>query len=116
MENIQNTRHNPHTVHRPQLKKTYRYNDSLKKYKKTMTNLAQKSKNLIQSKNSYETDLPYSKIGLNKISTEFKERGTPSYSNMIRKHDWIKNKRVNLSAPRYHILKAYTPKRDYNLR
>ena len=32
MENIPNSRHNPHAVHRLQLKKNYRYNDSLKKY------------------------------------------------------------------------------------
>ena len=116
MENIPNSRHNPHAVHRLQLKKNYRYNDSLKKYKRAMTNLAQKSKNLIQSKNSYETDLSNLNVGLNKISTEFKEREAPSSSNMIKKHDWTKNRRVALSSPKFHILKHSTPKRDYNLR
>ena len=116
MENISNTRHNPHTVHRPQLKKKYRYNDSLKKYKRAKTNLAQKSKNIIRDQNNYETDLSNSKIGLNKISTEFEERETPSSCNLTKKHDWTKNRRISLSSPKYHILKHSTPKSDYNLR
>ena len=116
MENISNTRHNPHTVHRPQLKKKYRYNDSLKKYKRTMINLAQKSKNLAQSQNQLEADLSNSNVGFNKISTEFKEREAPSSNNMIKKFDWTKNRRVALSAPKFHILKHSTPKKDFNLR
>ena len=116
MENISNTRHNPHTVHRPQLKKKYRYNDSLKKYKRAMTNLAQKSKNIIRDQNNYETDLSNSKIGLNKISTKFEERETPSSCNLTKKLDWTKNRRIALSSPKYHILKHSTPKSDYNLR
>ena len=116
MENISNTRHNPHTVHRPQLKKKSRYNDSLKKYKKTMSNLAQKAKNIYQGQNQDETDFSNSKIGLNIIPTELREKETPSNSNIIKKYDWTTNKRVSLSAPKYHFLKASTPKRNYNLR
>ena len=116
MENNPNSRHNPHTVRKPQLKKKYRYNDSLKKYKRAMTNLAQKSKNLIQGQNNYETDLSTSKIGFNKISQEFKKRETPSSRNLVKKYDWTKNRRVALSSPKYHFLKVSTPKRDFNLR
>ena len=112
MENISNNRHNPHTVHRHQLKKKTRYNDSLKKYKKTMSNLAQKAKNAYQGQN--QEDLSNSKLNI--IPTEMRENETPSYNNLIKKYDWTTNKRVSLSAPKYHILKASTPKRNYNLR
>ena len=116
IENISDTRYNPHAIYRTKLKKKYRYNDSLKKYKRAMIKLAQKSKNLIPRQNQYETDLSNSKVGFDIITKEFKEKLTPSRHDMIKKHDWRKNRRVALSAPKYHIFKVFTPKRNNNLR
>ena len=121
MDNTTHSRHNPHTVHRAQLKKNYRYNDSLSKYKKTIPNLVQKPKvdsnptqNLNQNK--FNEALTNLKAGLQDIPTEYKDNELPSNNLTMKRYDWARNKRVSLSAPKYHFLKSSTPKRDYNLR
>ena len=118
MDNSTNTRNNLHHEHRRQLKKKYRYNDSLSKYKKTMENLAKKQKK-DPSQNKYEENLKKIQSGLTDISFNInREKIDLDYykSNKSKKHDWTNSKRISLSAPKYHFLKASTPKRDYNLR
>ena len=104
MDNITSTRHNPHHEHRRQLKKNYRFNDSLSKYKKTMQNLAQKQK-LESKQNKYEISLKNINSGLTEISTEFNEKEKQSNYLPIKKYDWTNKNKISLSVPKYHFLK-----------
>ena len=115
MENITNARNNPHHEPRRQLKKKYRYNDSLSKYKKTISNLVQKQK-LNLNPNKFEPSLNNLDSGLTDISTEINEKAKTSNYTQFKKHDWASSKGLSLSAPKYHFLKSSTPKRDYNLK
>ena len=109
MDNTTNSRHNPHQEQRRQLKKNYRYNDSLSKYKK--------AKQKIESnQNKMDASLKNLNSGITEISTDNNEKEKKSNYLPIKKYDWTSRTRISLSAPKYHFLKPSTPKRDYNLK
>ena len=115
MDNTNNNRINPHQEHRKQLKKKYRYNDSLSKYKKKMPiNTIQKEK-IDLNQNEKELTLRNLNSGLTDLSSKINEKETSS--NYLKyKNDYNSRKRYSFSAPKYHILKPSTPKIKYNLR
>ena len=114
MENNIKVRHNPHQAHRAHLKKITRYKDSLSKYKNTIPKLIQKH-NIIPTQEQSE-----SKINLKNLREELMEdtaeigkNEVPSIFSSTTSYERRTNPRHSLSAPRYHILKATSPKRNY---
>ena len=117
MENTTRSRHNPHQEHRKQLKKNYRYNDSLSKYKKTKPNLVQKQKiESNQRQNNIELGLKNLNSGLTEISTDYNEKEKQPIYHPPKKYDRRTRTKLSLSAPKYHFLKPSTPIIDYNLK
>ena len=119
MDDITKIRQMPHSL-RTERKKKYRYNDSLRKYRKTHPiNITKK---YVNPKEKFEIALENLKEGLAEITAEFNDKNPKNES--LKKKDMkiIKPmKRLNhqnplsLSMPKYHFLRTTTPKRNYPL-
>ena len=116
MEN-NNIRQNIHTNSKRE-KKKYRYNDSLRKYKKENPNLVKKQKILMTHENT--EDLPLKDVGkdISNISSQINENNNLLNYNKFRRHELYQKYRnkTSRSMPKYHFLKASTPRRDFNFR
>ena len=98
------------TNHHHEKKLKIRYNDSIRKHKQ---NLAQKHLN----SNINKVEFPIQKLnsGLTDISAQINKPELQINNNIsIKRYNWTNRDRISLSAPKYHILKATTPRRDYN--
>jgi hypothetical protein len=117
MDNISDKRINPRTGQKGEgkrLKKKYRYNDSLGKYKNKYQNLIHKPKNET-NQNKFEDALTNLKSGLAENSQEVEVKEKIREHMPVRKHNLINTHKLSISVPKYHILRPSTPKRDYNL-
>ena len=114
MENNIKVRHNPHQAHRAHLKKITRYKDSLSKYKNTIPKLIQKY-NIIPTQEQSESKINLKNLreGLMEDTAEIGKNEVPSIFSSTTSYERRTNPRHSLSAPRYHILKATSPKRNY---
>ena len=115
MENNNNIRQNIHINQKRDLKKKYRYNDSIGKYKKDNPNLIKKQ--YILSNKEENDDLPFKHIesGITNISSQIKKN-----DNLLQRYkdqrNYLNKKyktKSSLSVPKYHLLSSNTPRRDY---
>ena len=124
MDNIARTRITPHNSRRD-IKKKYRYNDSISKYRRSHPN-NNIQKLTINPKKKFKLALENLKEGLAEFTSETNENRNSiakekekqnNYnieSKSIKRFDST-HKRLSLSAPKYHILKSTTPKRNLPL-
>ena len=97
--------------HHHERKLKVRGNDSIGKYKK---NFAQK--HLDSNINKVEIPLKKLNSGLTDISAQINKPELQINNNIpIKRYDWTNRERISRSAPKYHILKPTTPRRDYNI-
>ena len=82
-----------------------RYNDSLSKYKHNLS---------IKQINKPEIQLKTKTSGLTDNSIDLNKKEILSNYHPGKMYDWTNKPRASLSVPKYHILRAKTPKRDYN--
>lgn len=111
MEKNIKVRHNPHSKHRLELKKS-QYNDSLKKYENIIPLM--KKQNTIQTKEQNEqTNLKHFREEFKKNKDEIIKKEVPSIYLSTTIKDWEKIHKPPISATRYRDLKSITPTRNY---
>ncbi len=107
--NISPNIHTNSTNSKKDRKKKYRFNDSLGKYKKENPNLVKKRKKVDLSLKNEGTDI-------SNISSQINEKNNILNYNQIGRLELCQKYRnkTSTSIPKYHVLKASTPKRDFN--
>ena len=107
--NISPNIHTNSTNSKKDIKKKYRYNDSLGKYKKENPNLVKKRKKVDLSLKNEGADI-------SNISSQINEKNNILNYNQIGRLELCQKYRnkTSTSIPKYHVLKASTPKRDFN--